>query len=98
MIKSVDFDEFSPRECKFVILVEVLEHRCSNVVCRVQVQRLLQIVVGHVHHADLHAGTCSIHVILGIVREEVYRTTEFNICALVVLLIETLCTYSVMCQ
>ena len=98
MIKSVDFDEFSPRECKFVILVEVLEHRCSNVVCRVQVQRLLQIVVGHVYHANLHASSCPIHVILGVIREEVNRTTEFNICALVVLLIETLCTYSVMCQ
>ena len=97
MIKS-DFDEFSPRKCKFVILVEVLEHGCSDVVCWVQVQRLLQIVVGHVYHANLHAGAGSIHVILGVVREKVDRPTEFNICALVVLLIETLCTYSVMSQ
>ena len=66
--------------------------------CRVQVQRLLQIVVGHVYHADLHASACSIHVILGVVREKVDSTAEFNICALVVLLIETLGTYSVMCQ
>ena len=98
MLKSVDFDEFSPRKCKFVSLIEVLKHGGSNVVCRIQIQGFLQIVVGHVHHANLHARARSIHIVFRIVGKEVNCTTEFNISTLVVLLIETLGAYSVMCQ
>ena len=64
----------------------------------IQVKSFLQVIVGHVNHADLHASSRSVHVVLRIVGEEVNRTTKFNICTLVVLLVEALRSNGIMCQ
>ena len=64
----------------------------------IKVESLLKIIVSQIYHADLHASSSSIHVVLGIVCKEVNSSAKFYIGALIVLLIEALGTQRVMCQ
>ena len=64
---------------------------------RVEIKSFSQVVIGHVEHADLHAGTRTIYIVLWIGGEEVDRTAELDVGSLVVLLVETLGAQCVMC-
>ena len=65
---------------------------------RVEVEGFLQVSKGKIDLAGLHARSRPVHIVLGIVGEEVDGSTELNLSALIVLLVEALGTKGVMSQ
>ena len=64
----------------------------------IEIKRLFEVCVRLVDLTCLHAGSCSVDVVLGIVLEEIYRSAKLNLRTLVVLLVEALCSKGIVSQ
>ena len=65
---------------------------------RVEIEGFLQVSKCKIDLAGLHARSRPVNIVLGIVGEEVDGSTELNLSALIVLLVEALGTKGVMSQ
>ena len=64
----------------------------------IQFEGLFEICKSMVDETNLHARFRSVYIIFWIAPIKVYRSAEFNIGALVILLVETLCAKSIVGQ